>query len=105
MDNDEENEWRMLALQAVEIAFTEFGDKKNISQNDLSSAISLFYQSILAGANQYWPYIKLADLVVNEQEKLKLYAQAWKIEQNIYSAEKLFNQILIDHPNILDTYG
>lgn len=97
-------DWKTFALEAYTIAFTESGHRKEISQNDLDSAIHLFYQSILAGADEYWPYIKLADLVTKEQEKLKLYVQAWKIQNNIYSADKLFHQILRDHPTILDSY-
>jgi hypothetical protein len=99
------SDWKTFALEAFDLAFSASGNKKeNLSNETLTEAIGLFYKSILSGADEYWPYIKLADLVSSEQEKLKLYAQAWKVQPNIYSAEKLFNQILLDNPNILDRY-
>lgn len=99
-----DRKWETIALQAFDIAYTPQGDKKNIDQQTQDHAVSLFYDSIAAGADKYWPYIKLADLITDKKEQIKLYIQAFRVEPNDYSIKYLFDQILLDHPAILDSY-
>jgi hypothetical protein len=96
--------WHDLASAAFNLAYTPDGIKKNINSDTLNSVIDLFYKSISAGADEYWPYLKLADLVEDDKEKTKLYIQAFRIEPNPYSAQYLLNKILKDNPDILDKY-
>lgn len=101
---NDETEWENLAIEAFNMTFSSSGDRKNTDEDTLQNSINLFYESISAGANKYWPYIKLADLVSDEKEKTKLYIQALRVESNEYSIKYLFNKILIDYPTILDEY-
>jgi hypothetical protein len=96
--------WRHLALEAFNLVYTEDGDKKDVNSDILNNAIDLFYKSISSGAEEYWPYIKLADLIEDTKEKTKLYIQAFRTEPNSYSEQYLFNRILKDNPDILDQY-
>jgi hypothetical protein len=96
--------WQKIALEAFNIAFDNNENKKNINNDLLNTAIELFYNSIAHGADKYWPYIKLADLIEDKKEKTKLYIQAFRVEPNQYSAQYLFDQILKDNPFILDKY-
>lgn len=101
---NEHNEWEKIALQAFEIAFDGQGNIKDISDKDKQKSIDLFNHSLSMGANKYWPYIKLADLVPDTKTKIKLYLQAWVIEKNHYSAYYLLDTILTDRPDTLDRY-
>lgn len=96
--------WRSIALEAFDLVFDTNGNKKSINEDSLHSAIDLFYKSISYGANEYWPYIKLADLVTDPSEKIKLYIRAYRVEPNPYSVEYIFRKILEDDPKILDRY-
>lgn len=99
------SDWKTFALEAFDLAFSASGNKKeNLSNETLTEAIGLFYKSILSGADEYWPYIKLADLVEDKKEKTKLYIRAFRVEPNQYSVQYLFDQILKDNPFILDKY-
>jgi len=97
--------WEIIALQGMELAFDSKGSVlKDLSNDNKQKAIELLYRSIELKADLCWPYIKLADLIDNHKEKIKLYFKAYLIEDNIFSIKFLFKQILQDHPHILDNY-
>jgi len=96
--------WQKIAIEAFDIAFDSDGNKKAINNDLLNSSIELFYSSIAHGADEYWPYIKLADILTDPAEKTKLYIRALRVEKNTYSISYLFDKILLDNPNILDKY-
>jgi hypothetical protein len=100
----QDNNWEEIAIEAFHKAFDKDGNVKDLSMDEKNEAINLFYKSIAIGADKYWPYIKLADLVSEKREKAALYISAWRLENNQYSAQYLFNILIEDHPDILDNY-
>lgn len=99
-------EWELVALEAMGIAFDHNGVvSKSLKSKDKTIAISLLYKAINnLNADLCWPFIKLADLIDDEKEKIKLHIRAYTVEDNIYSIKFLFKQLLKDHPAILNQY-
>jgi hypothetical protein len=95
------NSWENLALLANNIAFDADGTKKNIDIDTTKKAIGLFYKSINKGANKYWPYVKLADLIEDFKEKTQLHIEAFKIEPNEFSLRYLSDKIFKDSPELI----
>jgi hypothetical protein len=99
------NTWTMLAFKGLNLAFNnEQQIDTSKSQVQIKEAKKYLYKSLENKPSEAWPYLKLADLVEDPKEKIKLYIQAFRVEPNIYSAQYLFNKILEDNPNILDKY-
>lgn len=95
--------WEIEALVGINLAFDSNGSvKKDLSAEDKNKAIGILYgvtdnmQPDLA-----WPFIKLADLIDDSKEKIKLYARAYIVEENIYSMKTLFKHIVSINPKIL----
>jgi len=98
--------WLNKALEAMEIAFDENGlVKKNITGSDKKRAITFLKEVIsVYKADEYWPYVKLADLIDDNDKKASLYYQSLKYSPNVYAYKFLYEKILKDNPNILDKY-
>jgi hypothetical protein len=99
-------EWELVALEAIKLAFNNNGDVRNdLDIETKNKAIELFYKAIdTLNPDLCWPFIKLADLVEDKKEKIKLNIRAYKAEENIYAMKFLFKQIVEDYPEILDKY-
>lgn len=95
--------WEIEALVAIQLAFDEQGlVKKHITTEDKNKAINILYNVIdNLKPDLAWPFIKLADLVYDNKEKIKLYAKAYVIEENIYSIKVLFKHIVSLKPQLL----
>jgi hypothetical protein len=95
----------MLALKGLNLAFNNDGQiDTSKSQIEIEEAKKYLYHSLNYNPTEAWPYIKLADLVEDHKEKIKLYIQAFRTEPNQHSTKYLFDQILKDNPSILDRY-
>lgn len=104
--NKELKEWEKTALKAMDLSFEKDGTiKKNLPPENKIKSIELLYKAINEmNADLAWPFIKLADLIDDNQRKTALYVRSLAVEETIYSIKYLFKQILKDKPNILDEY-
>lgn len=99
------SKWIAPALKAINLVFDNNGQvDRTKPDTEIEKAKKYFYKSLENSPTEAWPYIKLADLVTDTNEKTKLHIKALKIEENKYSIYYLFNQIIKDNPNILDKY-
>lgn len=98
--------WEKVALRGVAIAFNDNGEvRADLTDTDRSQAIEILKQSIEFGPDLCWPYIKLADLITdNDKYKYSLYVESLQKEDNIYAIKFLFKKIIQDNPGILDDY-
>lgn len=98
--------WLGPALEAMNIAFETDGSiKKNLSSADKKQAIALFKQVIYKhGADEAWPYIKLADLVEEDSIKFNLYYQSIKYEDTIYAYRFLYQTLVRDNTKLIAKY-
>lgn len=98
--------WEIVALEGIDLAFDSDGNvKKNLPPAVKKKAIELLYKSIDEyDAHLYWPYVKLVDLIDDENEKMKLHIRAYLKEDNIYSIKFIFKKIIKDNPNIINNY-
>jgi glycosyltransferase involved in cell wall biosynthesis len=92
--------WIVIGKEAVDKAF-----KNGVLSDDpfeIKVAKSLFLSIIDdEDINEAWPYIKYAELIVNVEEKIKIYKKAYNVEPNIYSCFKLI-KIYLENLNYLD---
>lgn len=93
------NDWTVLALKGLDLAFDNDGqlDYKK-SKIEVEQAKKYFYESLQKEPSEAWPYIKYAELLDDESEKIKIYEKAYNTEPNIYSCLKLIDLYL----NFLD---
>lgn len=98
--------WEKIALRGISIAFNSDGEvRSDLSDENRQEAIEILKQSIELGPDLCWPYIKLADLVQdNDKYKYSLYVESLQKEDNIYAIKFLFKKIIADNPQILDNY-
>jgi len=89
--------WIELALKGLNLAFDN-NEQVDPSKSDveISEAKKYFYESLEKEPPEYWPYLKCAELVGDELEKIKLYKKAYDIEKNIFSCLKLIEIYLND---------
>lgn len=95
--------WEIEALVGINLAFDSNGSvKKDLSAEDRNKAINILYNVIdNLKPDLAWPFIKLADLIYDDKEKIKLHTKAYIIEENIYSIKVLFKHIVSLKPQLL----
>jgi hypothetical protein len=60
------------------------------SEEEIEEAKKLFYKCIEQGPEEAWPYIKLADLLTDKEEKIKVYKQSLLIEETDFVKARLY---------------
>lgn len=99
--------WLKSALEAMSIAFDNDSGliKPLLTEDTKQRAISLFRHSIdNLEADEAWPFIKMADLLDDPNDKMRLYIRSLKFEYSIYAIKFILSKILQDHPDIIDKY-
>lgn len=89
--------WIMLGLKAIKLGFDSNEQiDPNKSDEDIQSAKDYFYECLENNPTEAWPYIKLADLIDEKKEKIRLYKEALIVQENDFVKARLYD-LLIDH--------
>lgn len=81
---EKNDQWRKLAVLASK-------------ESDKDKSVSLYKQSIELDPDESWPYIKLADLLRDKNDKIKLLKKAMTIDENPWSRILLIDILMIDN--------
>lgn len=91
--------WIVLGLKAIQLGFDENEQiDPNKSDEEIQSAKQYFYQCLENNPTEAWPHIKLADLIDEKEEKIRLYKEALIIQENDFVKARLFD-LLINNPS------
>lgn len=87
--------WIALGLKAIKLGFD---DNEQVdpskSAEEIQSAKHYFYQCLENKPTEVWPYIKLADLVDEKEEKIRLYTEALFIKENDFIKARLYDLLI-----------
>jgi hypothetical protein len=87
--------WIILGLKAINLAFDnneQVDPDKSIEE--IESAKQYLYKCLENKPTEAWPYIKLADLISEEEEKIRLYNEALKVEENDFVKARLYDLVV-----------
>lgn len=92
-----EYDWTKLAVRAIKIGFDkdEQVDTTKTSEQ-LEQARDLLRESIALEPEEAWPYIKLADLLTDKEEKIKIYKESIKVEPTDFAKARLYDLLIGD---------
>lgn len=99
--------WISVALDAMDIAFDNehHYPNRSISTQLKNQAIGLLEKSINElGANEAWPFIKLAELIDDPEYKMSLYVRSMEYDKHIAIYEYVYEKICNDYPEIISKY-
>jgi len=89
--------WTSLAVRAIKIGFDKDEQVDTTkSEGQLEQARNLLAESIKLQPEEAWPYIKLADLVTDKQEKIKIYKESIKVEPTDFAKARLYDLLIGD---------
>lgn len=92
-----EYDWSKLAIRAIKIGFDKDEQvNKNKTNEQLEQARNLLRESIAMQPEEAWPYIKLADLLDDKDEKIKIYKESLKIEETDFVKARLYDLLIGD---------
>lgn len=92
---DAKMQWIQLGLRAMKLGFDQNEQvDPTKSQEEIKQCIELFYKSIELGATDAWPFIKLADLISDDQEKIRLYKESLNVKQTMFAKSRLYDLLL-----------
>lgn len=92
-----EYDWTKLALRAIKIGFDKDEQvDKTKTKEQLEQAINLLKESIKLEPEEAWPYIKLADLLSDKQEKIKIYKESIKVDPTDFAKARLYDLLIGD---------
>lgn len=75
--------WISLGLKAIRLGFDENEQLDSTkSDKEINRSKELFYECIKLKPEEAWPYIKLADLINDKKEKIRIYQEGLKAEEN-----------------------
>lgn len=85
-------DWIRIGLKAVKIGFdlNEQLDPSK-SKEEIEEAKKLFYECIKLKPEEAWPYIKLADLIDDKKEKIRIYQESLKVEETDFVKARLYD--------------
>lgn len=92
---DPKMQWIQLGLRAMKLGFDQNEQvDPTKSEEEIKQSIELFYKAIELGATDAWPFIKLADLISDDQEKIRLYKESLNIKQTMFAKARLYDLLL-----------
>jgi hypothetical protein len=87
--------WILLGLKAIKLGFDDNEQvDPNKSTEEIESAKKHFYKCLENEPTEAWPYIKLADLISEKEEKIRLYNESLKVEENDFVKARLYDLIV-----------
>lgn len=87
--------WIVLGLKAVKLGFDDNEQiDPNKSDEEIQSAKHYFYKCLENNPTEAWPYIKLADLIDDKKEKIRLYKEALIIQENDFAKARLYDLLI-----------
>lgn len=87
-----ESDWLHLALKAMKLAFDQNEQfDPNRTPQEINEAKQIFYECLKYRVDAAWIYIKLADLVSEEKEKIRLYEESLFVEETDFAKARIYD--------------